>query len=80
MKLVKLPIQSKRTTLIRLLLVLGLLSSWVLFSKIERTKFHGDETGWSASGDHYSNLLLTLDFIWEKWKCAKCIRVGRENV
>jgi hypothetical protein len=71
-KFAKMLTRSKRRAFICLVPVLCLMSSWVLFSNIERTTFHGDETGWIASGNYYSRLLLTLDFTQEKWECAPC--------
>jgi 4-amino-4-deoxy-L-arabinose transferase-like glycosyltransferase len=44
-----------------------LVSSMVLLLQKAETVFHGDESGWIASGYYYTHLLLDRDFGWRKW-------------
>lgn len=60
--------------------LLCLLSSALLFSKIGETSFHGDESGWIASGNYYSGLLLKGDFRRENWICQECGPWGSLNM
>src|SRR5678816_190410 len=49
-----------------------LVSTVVLFRSLKSTPFHKDESGWIASGNYYSDLLLKHDFAWENWQCSAC--------
>jgi hypothetical protein len=67
----------------RALTVAGLLcvlSSAVLLHKIHETSFHGDESGWIASGNYYTRLLLTGDFQRSAWECRECGAWGSLNM
>ncbi len=56
-----------------LFISIALLASSTLLENVEKTEFHGDESGWISSGYYYSNLLLEGDFEWEQWKeCSQC--------
>ena len=55
-------------------------SGVVLFSRIERTKFHGDESGWISSGGHYADLLLRGEVDRDKWACSQCGNWGSLNM
>lgn len=56
-----------------LFISIAFLTSLTLLRNVEKTEFHGDESGWISSGYYYSNLLLEGDFEWEKWKeCPQC--------
>jgi hypothetical protein len=54
-------------------------SAAVLFRSAQRVSFHGDESGWIASGLYYSDLVLSRDFTWEKWRCRDCHAWGSLN-
>jgi hypothetical protein len=56
-----------------------LTAAMILHRSVERTRFHGDESGWIASGLYYSELVLTRDFSWEKWNCPGCSNWGSLN-
>ena len=49
---------------------------FILHKNIEKTTFHGDESGWISSGFYYTNLLLKHDFILDHWRCDKCANFG----
>jgi len=56
-----------------------LVSTVVLFRSLKSTPFHKDESGWIASGNYYSDLLLKHDFAWENWQCSACGPWGSLN-
>ena len=60
--------------------ILCLLSSALLFGKVGETSFSGDESGWIASGNYYSGLLLKRDFGRENWICLECGPWGSLNM
>jgi hypothetical protein len=66
------PTDHKRVGLLFLLTVVLLLAGVRLFGKAKTTPFHGDESGWISTGYYYTDLLLSHDFVWEKWECSSC--------
>jgi 4-amino-4-deoxy-L-arabinose transferase-like glycosyltransferase len=56
------------------------ISAMVLFSQVKEADFHGDESGWIASGYYYTNLLLNRDFDPTHWECEECGPWGRLNM
>jgi len=60
--------------------IVCLLSSALLFGKVGETSFSGDESGWIASGNYYSGLLLKGDFTRENWICPECGPWGSLNM
>jgi hypothetical protein len=57
-----------------------LMSAVFLSLQVEKTNFHGDESGWISSGRYYTHLLATADFRREKWECAECEGWGSLNM
>ena len=51
-----------------------------IFTRIDETPFHGDESGWISSAYHYTDLLLTLDTTSSKWECQECVTWGSLNL
>jgi 4-amino-4-deoxy-L-arabinose transferase-like glycosyltransferase len=74
-------IVNRFTRLLPALLMASVLvaSAAVLFRSAQRVAFHGDESGWIASGLYYSDLVLSRDFTWEKWRCRDCYAWGSLN-
>ncbi len=60
--------------------IVCLLASAVLFGRLGQTPFHGDESGWIASGRYYAGLLATGDFDRTKWECVPCGPWGSLNM
>lgn len=60
--------------------VICLTSGFVLFPRIERTEFHGDESGWIWSAYYYTDLLMKRDFDLQKWECHRCGPWGDLNM
>lgn len=58
------------------LLAVILLSVWVLLLRIDDTSFHGDESGWISTAGYYTQLLLSGELDWEKWRCKPCANWG----
>lgn len=52
---------------ILLLCVIVLVSAYIFYNNIEKTPFHGDESGWISSAYYYADLLVTLDFDKCRW-------------
>ncbi len=48
-----------------------IISSAVLLVSVRRTVFYHDESGWMASGYHYSALLLQHPFDWNEWNNSR---------
>ena len=63
-----------------LALVVALISAFVLFSRVDKTEFHSDESGWISAGRYYTDLLWRCDFEWEKWECEACDGWGSLNM
>ena len=61
------------------ILMIAMLSTFVLFAKIDKTKFHPDESGWISSGYYYTDLLLRFDFDWQKWQAPELGAWGYAN-
>ena len=55
-----------------ILVVIVLISSCILYNHLEKTSFHGDESGWISSSNYYTDLLFALDFNRAKWDDEKC--------
>lgn len=53
-----------------------LLCMVVLFGEVNKTKLHGDESGWIAAGNYHTNLLLERNFDWAAWQCVPCGGLG----
>lgn len=57
------------------------LSSWaLLFTHVDRTPFHGDESGWISTGVYYTELLARRDFDRDRWNCHECAQWGSLNM
>jgi len=67
-KFVRLLIDKKLVVFLCSLILIAICARGILLGHVEKTKFHGDESGWISSGSYYSHLLLDLDFDREKWK------------
>lgn len=52
--------------------VIGALSTVLIFSDIGRRAALPDESCWIASSIHYSNLLESGNFYWRDWACSAC--------
>lgn len=48
-----------------------LISIVVLSGNIDRTPFHGDESGWISTAYYFTGLLLKLDFSPDKWEARQ---------
>jgi len=61
--------------------VLVTLASWTfLFTQVERTRFHGDESGWISAGVYSTELIMRGDFDRESWNCFDCAEWGSLNM
>ncbi|MGA8599738.1 MAG: hypothetical protein WB676_33860 [Bryobacteraceae bacterium] len=61
-------------------MLVGVVSALVIFRKINRSPFCGDESGWIAAGYYYTDLLGKGDFEWKKWVRGACGGFGRMNL
>jgi 4-amino-4-deoxy-L-arabinose transferase-like glycosyltransferase len=57
-----------------------LLSAAILFSKITRNEFFGDEAGWISAGYYYTDLVRQLDFDRPKWDSPALDTFGSINM
>ena len=60
--------------------VICLISGYILFPGINRTEFHGDESGWIWSAYYYTELVMQWDFDLQKWECERCGPWGDLNM
>jgi 4-amino-4-deoxy-L-arabinose transferase-like glycosyltransferase len=56
------------------------MSALVIFPRIGKTPFHGDESDWISGGYYYTGLLSNGDFDWQKWACPECGPWGKINL
>lgn len=55
-------------------------SALVIFPRIDKTPFDGDESDWISGGYYYMGLLRSGDFEWKKWDCPECGSWGKINL
>ena len=68
--------KNKCLTFVILFITISIFASITLFANIEKTPFHGDESGWISSGYYFTDLLLKGNFQRQKWECPQCSAWG----
>lgn len=77
---IKSPIRARWGIFWILSLAICLLSAAILFPKIPRNEFYGDEAGWISAGYYYTDLVRHLDFDRRKWDSPALDTFGSINM